>query len=100
MNGVSVKQFAKNNFAAKFCHLIMNDPQIRQVSFYYYYIVNYEKSKSRNAFQLKDFMEVYNRIAETCFNHCITSFADRKTSDEEVRITIFLFFLYNRLLIN
>lgn len=40
----------------------MNDPQLRQ---------------------LKDFMEVYNRIAETCFNHCITSFADRKTSDEE-----------------
>ncbi|CAG0893187.1 unnamed protein product [Darwinula stevensoni] len=33
----------------------------------------------------RDFLLVYNRIAEYCFAHCIENLNDRSLSDEEIR---------------
>lgn len=47
---------------------------------------------------MKDFLGVFNRISETCFNTCVNTFADRNTTDEEVSLVIlliFFFFVYN-----
>ncbi|XP_014282362.1 mitochondrial import inner membrane translocase subunit Tim10 B [Halyomorpha halys] len=35
--------------------------------------------------QVKDFLGVFNRISETCFNTCVNTFVDRTTTDEEIQ---------------
>lgn len=38
---------------------------------------------SANVRQMKDFLEMFNKVTETCFNNCVTSLLDREVSSEE-----------------
>ena len=49
---------------------------------------------------MKDFLLVYNNISENCFNQCVTTFADRVTTNSEVGFNILKLFELKYLLLS
>lgn len=33
---------------------------------------------------MRDFLTVFNTVSEACFNHCVNTFADRTTTNDEI----------------
>lgn len=40
-------------------------------------------TSAANIRQMRDFLEIFNKVTETCFNHCVVTFADRDVLSEE-----------------
>lgn len=67
------------------------DPQVRNVRIISFFF-KFPKLKTADTilwFQFRDFLQLYNKLTETCFYHCTDNFFNRNLSQDEVR-AIFL----------